>query len=175
MKYNRILIIGPSGAGKTTLSEYMSIKLGIPVIHLDKEYWLPNWERRDLASWKEIINTFVLKDSWIIEGNYYQTLDERLKRCDLVIYLRPNPYLCVSSIRKRVYLTKTKKIDRIDLAKGCLENKVDKNLTKWSFNYNKQYAPIIDNIMAKYSNVKVVTFKNRKDAYKFVDDLKDNK
>ncbi len=169
MKYQRILIIGPSGAGKTTYSEYISNKLHIDVIHLDHHYWLPNWTMPDLDDWKNKIIEFASKPSWIIEGNYYKTLDERLKRADLVICLHPSRIKCVLSIIERVYKTKHHKIERSDLPFGCTENKVDMNLVKWSFNYYKLYNPILQNIIKDYPNIDVKIFKSRRLAYKFID------
>ena len=32
----RIMVIGPGGAGKSTLSKTLAAKLGLPLIHLDQ-------------------------------------------------------------------------------------------------------------------------------------------
>ena len=39
MKAKRILVIGCPGAGKSTLSLELAELSGLPLIHLDKEYW----------------------------------------------------------------------------------------------------------------------------------------
>ena len=45
----RILVLGPCGAGKSTPAVKLGAKLGLPVIHLDKEYWRPGWVEPDPA------------------------------------------------------------------------------------------------------------------------------
>ncbi|HEY8192055.1 MAG TPA: hypothetical protein VIG74_06490 [Alphaproteobacteria bacterium] len=40
---NRIIILGATGSGKTTLAFQMAAKLGYPAIDLDDLYWRPDW------------------------------------------------------------------------------------------------------------------------------------
>ena len=37
----RVLVIGISGAGKSTFSRALAARTGLPLIHLDKEFWRP--------------------------------------------------------------------------------------------------------------------------------------
>ncbi len=47
--YNRVIIVGNSGSGKSTLAREMGERFGLPVVHLDKLFWLPNWIERSAA------------------------------------------------------------------------------------------------------------------------------
>jgi adenylate kinase family enzyme len=40
----RVLVIGISGAGKSTFAQALADKTGLPLIHLDKEFWRPGWK-----------------------------------------------------------------------------------------------------------------------------------
>ncbi|HJP33228.1 MAG: AAA family ATPase [Candidatus Latescibacteria bacterium] len=42
---NRVVIIGPGGAGKSTLARQLGERLGIEVVHLDRVFWRPGWVR----------------------------------------------------------------------------------------------------------------------------------
>ncbi|GAA4778642.1 hypothetical protein GCM10023231_01470 [Olivibacter ginsenosidimutans] len=58
---NRIMIIGSCGADKTTLSKQLGKLLALPIIHLDKEYWKPNWVKSSKEEWEAKQNKFVVK------------------------------------------------------------------------------------------------------------------
>ncbi|EBR8158754.1 adenylate kinase, partial [Salmonella enterica subsp. enterica serovar Newport] len=39
----RVLIVGCPGAGKSTLAKELANITKLPLIHLDRYYWLPGW------------------------------------------------------------------------------------------------------------------------------------
>src|SRR5690606_37268782 len=39
----RIVILGCSGTGKSTLAQAIGARLGLPVVHLDSLFWKPGW------------------------------------------------------------------------------------------------------------------------------------
>ena len=45
----KIVIRGYSGSGKSTLARELGETYGVPVLHLDRVQWLPNWTERDDA------------------------------------------------------------------------------------------------------------------------------
>ncbi len=49
----RIIIIGSSGGGKSTLAKQLGDITGHPVIHLDKEHWNPGWVETPKDIWQE--------------------------------------------------------------------------------------------------------------------------
>jgi hypothetical protein len=40
----RIVVVGTSGAGKTTMAKSLAGKLDLPCIELDRLRWEPNWQ-----------------------------------------------------------------------------------------------------------------------------------
>jgi len=85
---NRIAIIGLSGSGKSTFANKLSKKLNRPVIHLDKEYWTSEWEKRykSFDDWKDFQRGLVKQNSWIIDGDYSKSRHIRLDRADTIIF-----------------------------------------------------------------------------------------
>lgn len=169
-KYKRILIIGSAGSGKTYLSHILSKKLDIEVTHLDKIYWLPNWEKQPVTFCEDLTRELVVPDEWIFDGNYIQTLDIRLEKADLVIFLKVNRFKCIASLFKRKRLTKKHLIDRDDLAVGCVD-KLDCSFLKWAFTFNNDYAPKLLEVINKYPDVDLKVFNTREDALEFIENL----
>ncbi len=97
----RILIIGPCGSGKSTLSREVGERLGLPVFHMDQLGWLPGWVETEKNELRARIETVVATDRWLIEGNYGSTLHLRLPRADTVIYLDFPIRLCLWRLLRR--------------------------------------------------------------------------
>src|SRR2546423_6449869 len=49
--WRRVLVVGSAGAGKTTFATRLGQALGLPVIHLDSEYWRPGWQQTPEDEW----------------------------------------------------------------------------------------------------------------------------
>jgi adenylate kinase family enzyme len=42
---DRVVVLGIPGSGKSTISRFLGDHFGIPVLHLDTIFWLPNWQK----------------------------------------------------------------------------------------------------------------------------------
>lgn len=91
----KILILGPPGAGKSYLARKLSQKLNIPLVNLDLLYWKENWKPTPVSEFKKICSDLSEKEHWIMDGNFGTTFDERWSQADYVIYLQPNYLLCL--------------------------------------------------------------------------------
>lgn len=137
----RILVIGCSGAGKTTLGKELGARLALPVHHLDRLWWRPGWvensgEAFD-AKLAEILNT----DRWVIDGNYSRTLPERLKYADTVILLDYPRTLCLYRALKRIL--RLYGSVRPDMADGCPE-RLDGQFLRYVWNFNRNMRPRLE-------------------------------
>jgi adenylate kinase family enzyme len=112
----KVLIIGPGGAGKSTIARRLGELLKIEVFHPDRHYWQPGWVEPPKTSGKQESSSYLV-ESWIIDGNYSGTLPTRLQACDTVIFLDLSRVLCVwRIIRRRLTY---RKVNRPDMAEGC--------------------------------------------------------
>lgn len=66
----RIIIVGTTGCGKTTLAKKLSKQLQIPHFELDALHWGPNWQRVPDEIFRKHVKDIVQKDNWIIDGGY---------------------------------------------------------------------------------------------------------
>ena len=113
----RVAVIGCGGAGKSTLARALGQRLGLPVVHLDEEYWSPGWRAAEPALWRTRQEDLVAADRWIIDGNYVSTLDVRLSAADTVVFLDLAPWRCAWQANRRVLAGR----GRANTAPGCLE------------------------------------------------------
>jgi adenylate kinase family enzyme len=97
----RVLLIGPGGAGKSTLAKRLADSSGLPLVHLDSLFWKPGWRESSKDEWQRVIANLVQADAWIMDGNYGGTTDVRLAASDTVVLLDMPPALCLWRILKR--------------------------------------------------------------------------
>ena len=132
----RIMVMGSSGSGKSTMAKRLGEATGLPVTHLDSISWLPGWVEAPKEAFAEKLREIVQGEAWIIDGNYRSwALDERLERADTIIFLDFSRYTCLlRAIKRRImYHGKT----RPDMGEGCPE-KLDKWLVRWIWGYPKR-------------------------------------
>ncbi|MBM6595726.1 P-loop NTPase family protein [Microvirga pudoricolor] len=115
----RVLVIGSPGAGKSTLARRIGDALGLPVTHLDREYWRPGWVEPAKAAWAERVNRLAEGNAWVIEGNYTSTLQIRIARATTVIWLDIARWRCMLRVVRRLVLNWGRV--RPDMAAGCPE------------------------------------------------------
>lgn len=163
-RYNRIIIVGNSGSGKSFLSKELSTITGLPLIHLDVEYWRPNWEKTPKEEWVKKQTDLISKEKWIIDGNYNGTIELRYKVADLIIFLDINRFICLISALKR-HGTK-----RTDLPQ-YLEEKLDFEFIqfcKWIWSFSKMGRQTIMELHKKYPDKPFLIFKSRRKLQKML-------
>lgn len=69
----RVVVIGTSGAGKTTISQQIAGHYGIPLVELDALNWRPNWQALSLADPVQFlaeVDRATSGPDWVVAGNY---------------------------------------------------------------------------------------------------------
>lgn len=168
-KYQKIIILGSIGSGKTSLAKQINKRHHIPVYHLDKEYWQPNWIRPSAKDWEEKITNLSNQTTWVMDGNYIETLEVRLSKADLVIMLDIKKRICIRGLFFRTL--KGLFIRRNDLGKGCKDsfNKGYSDLVEWAKQFKERYYPELLKKCQLYPHVDIKIFKTRKEARMFVE------
>src|SRR5438105_587112 len=69
---NRIVVVGTTNAGKTTMARRLAAKLGVPHVELDALFWEPNWTEADDDVFVERVQNATAGDRWVACGNYSQ-------------------------------------------------------------------------------------------------------
>jgi adenylate kinase family enzyme len=163
----RTMIIGCCGAGKSTFSRALHSLSKIELIHLDQHYWKPNWKETNSEDWKKIVQEFANKSSWIIDGNYGETMDIRIQRADTIIYLDYSTSICLKRVLFRTL--KYWRKERPDMPDGCKE-RFDVEFFHYVATFNlKRRKKILKKLRAVKHKKKILIFRNRKETTKFLD------
>lgn len=115
----RVLVIGPCGAGKSTAANALGGKLGLPVVHLDQLYWRPGWQDPAPEEFAARLDAALHAPRWIIDGNYGGSMDLRMAHADTVIYLDFPIPLCLWRTFSRVWRYRGR--TRPDMSSECPE------------------------------------------------------
>jgi adenylate kinase family enzyme len=86
----RIVVVGTSGAGKTTLARRLAARLGLPHIELDAINWQPGWRdlaRHDPELFIRRVSEAVQTEAWVADGNYGMVRDQVWTRATHLVWL----------------------------------------------------------------------------------------
>ncbi len=84
---DRIVVIGTSCSGKTTLAHRLGQILGITHIELDQLHWLPDWQMRPLPEFRALVEDAVSGHQWVLDGNYSKVRSVVWPRATHIIWL----------------------------------------------------------------------------------------
>jgi adenylate kinase family enzyme len=83
----RILILGRTGSGKTTLARELASAIGVPHVELDALYFGPDFSTAPLSVLRERTGAAIVGDRWVTDGNKGAVRDLVWPRADTVIWL----------------------------------------------------------------------------------------
>ncbi|QKJ90774.1 AAA family ATPase [Agrobacterium pusense] len=164
----RIMIVGCSGGGKSTLSRKLVRRFGLEYISMDREiFWLPGWQLRTRAEQRERIADFVAGERWLMDGSNPSSFDLRLPRTDIVIWVRMPRWLCLWGAISRIVKGYGKA--RPEMAQGCPE-RLDREFLRYIWNFERRHAPLFEQNFDLYGpDVPVWQLKSRKQLRRLLD------
>jgi adenylate kinase family enzyme len=158
----RVLVIGISGAGKSTFSRELGALTGLPVVHLDAEFWQPSWVAPPRARWLRRVDELICEPRWIMDGNYGATLPTRLARADTLIWFDYPRHVALRRVIAR--LVRWRGQVRPDTAGGCPE-RFDVDFLRWIWDFVRVERPRLAAIVAG-AGPHVATYIFRRDGEK---------
>jgi adenylate kinase family enzyme len=143
---DRIMVLGPSNAGKSTLATALSAKLKLPIVHLDQLQHLPNtdWEPRAEDDFKALHDEAILDERWIMDGNYSRLMRKRFERATGVILLTSNHWLRLGRYLKRTLINPDARLGQLEGGQETLKwQMIDWILFKTPQN-SRRYAGMVE-------------------------------
>lgn len=160
----RILLIGCPGSGKSYFAKRLGALLNMPVIHMDNLYWKKDKTSISHIELENKLKDYLDKETWIIDGNYHETLKSRLELATDVFFLDIPREECIEGMLSRIDQ------ERDDIP--WIETKEDaEELIVWTESYEARTKQEENALLAKYPQVKVHRFNSRKEIDQYLEVL----
>ncbi|MBQ3084040.1 MAG: adenylate kinase [Clostridia bacterium] len=159
----RIMVIGCSGAGKSTFSRALQKKTGLPLYHLDLIWHKPDKTTISREEFDAALAEIVEREEWFLDGNYGRTLAVRMQKCDTVIFLDIPLEICLQSIEARIGE------ERPDLP--WQETELDPEFRAWVEDFPNRSLPKIQALLEQYREKHIVVLKSRREMDEYLEEL----
>ncbi|MEI6665865.1 MAG: hypothetical protein WCL53_06885 [Chloroflexota bacterium] len=84
----RIVVLGDSCSGKSTLAERLARHLDAPYVELDAVHWQPNWTSLPDDQFRAHLDAIAEGERWVVAGNYRRIAEPTLwPHADLIVWL----------------------------------------------------------------------------------------
>jgi adenylate kinase family enzyme len=79
--YKRVVVVGVTSSGKSTLAERLAKRFDLNYIELDALNWEPNWQNAPLEVFRARV------EKWIVAGNYHAVRDLIWPKAEAIVWL----------------------------------------------------------------------------------------
>ena len=143
----RVVIIGNSGGGKSTLARQLGARLALPVVHLDRLYYQPGWRPGDPEMFRGRVAEALAGDRWIVDGNFLSMVGELiLPRADAILWLHQPRWLCL--VRAAWRCIDLPNRPRAELPPGCRDS-LDPQMLAFIWTFDRAARPAIEAHLAR--------------------------
>lgn len=165
--FQRALVIGSPGAGKSTFARKLATFKGCAVVHIDQLYWEPGWVIAKPEVYRARLERVLATNTWVMDGNYSGTFDLRMPRADAVIWLDQRRWICFARVLWRI--ARSYGQVRGDMAPGCPEH-VDLDFLRYVWTFPRKHRPRIIAGLARHDALpRTVILRSDREAQAFLD------
>lgn len=84
----RVVVVGSSCSGKSTVAARLAGLVGVPFVELDALFWKPNWVGSEDDEFREKIVEATAGDGWIVAGSYSRHAEPTIwPRAEAIVWL----------------------------------------------------------------------------------------
>ena len=153
----KVIIIGCPGSGKSTFGRKLKSITGLPLYHLDMIFWNSDKTTVSRQVFMERLQKIMKKPLWIIDGNYFNSMELRFMECDTVFFLDYPTEVCLAGVEAR---RGTRRSDMPWVEDGS----TDEEFVSFINKFNTATRPEVMKLIEKYSSKNIVIFRSREDA-----------
>lgn len=168
----RIVVTGLAGSGKSTFSRSLGERTGLPVVHLDLQFWKPGWIAPTEDEWRNTQQRVLAGDRWIADGNYHESLDLRVSKADTVVVLDTPWPVCFGRALARGLRRR-----QVDMPEGCEDSTWRRLRDEWGVAgrvlRKRRWEPQLErDVIAQYGrHTTVHTLRSKRAVAHFLDRL----
>ena len=171
----RVVVVGTSGAGKTTFARNLAQLMDAPHVELDAYRHGPNWTETPNDIFRQNISNALTTQNWVVDGNYSIARDIVWTRATAIVWL-DYPFnvtfwrLFRRTIGRYVKRTELWNGNREDL-KGVLFAR--DSLFVWAFrrHWSRRKSYPLAFAQPEYAHLKVLRFRSPRAADRWLNSL----
>ena len=153
----KVLVIGCSGAGKSTFARRLRDATGLPLYYLDRLWHKPDRTHITREEFDRVLAEWLARPAWIIDGDYSRTLPQRLEACDTVFFLDFPLEVCLAGVENR------RGAQRPDMP--WVEEELDAEFLQYILDFGQAQLPAIRAMLEPYRGRRqILTFRSRAGA-----------
>ncbi|WP_216842596.1 AAA family ATPase [Arthrobacter sp. NEB 688] len=118
-RHRRVVVVGVTGAGKTTFAARLAAATGTPLVATDDLMWRPGWVQLGPAAQVEAVRPHAEGPAWVMDALWSAPRDLVLARTDLLVAL-DHPRRV--SLRRLLVRTLRRLLDREEICGGNVES-----------------------------------------------------
>ena len=153
----KVLVIGCSGAGKSTFARRLRDITGLPLYYLDRLWHKADRTHITREEFDRVLAEWLALPAWIIDGDYSRTLPQRLEACDTVFFLDFPLEVCLAGVENR------RGAQRPDMP--WVEEELDAEFLQYILDFGQAQMPAIRAMLEPYRGRRqILTFRSRAGA-----------
>lgn len=171
----RIVIVGATGSGKTTLAQQIAARLNLKHVELDALHWDAGWTEAPTDIFIERLQKALAADAWITDGNYSKARHVVWARADTLIWLDYPLSLSLWRLMKR---SLWRSFSGVELWNGNRETFRAQFLSRdslfvWAWRFHKKRRPEYPNLFKQpeYAHLHVIRLYSPKETEKWLESI----
>ncbi|MBR5513853.1 MAG: adenylate kinase [Ruminococcus sp.] len=164
MGFEKIIVIGSPGAGKSKFARKLCSITGLPLHYLDMLWYKPDRTHVSREEFDEKLEEILDTAKWIIDGNYQRTLERRLQMCDTVFLLDYPLEQCLAGAEERVGVKREEM--------PWVEESFDDDFRQWIIDFPQIQLPQIYSLLFQYKQGRdIIILKSRAETEEYIESL----
>ena len=166
----RIVVVGVTSSGKSTLAERLARCFDLHYIELDALHWEPNWQSAPLDVFRQRVGQAIQAEKWIVAGNYHTVRDLIWPNAEAIIWLDYSLGRVLWQLTQRTF----KRWQTQELLWGTNREPLWKHFKLWSneslyhwlfktyWKRKREYPMLLS--QPEYQHLKIIRFNNPKET-----------